>query len=136
MTGELATLTDAVARARSDVVATSLALPRDREAVSATVNALSQAETTLADARAAKVAAIQASPNALAPHQLAALVVLGGTVRTTGLPFTEPDPPDFNDHDGYVPLFDGVSLKGWDGNPKIWRVENGAIVGESTVERP
>lgn len=32
-----------------------------------------------------------------------------------------------------VPLFDGVSLKGWDGNPKFWRVENGAIVGESTA---
>ncbi|HMF97722.1 MAG TPA: DUF1080 domain-containing protein, partial [Vicinamibacterales bacterium] len=68
--------------------------------------------------------------------QIAALVVLGGTMRTTGLPFTEPDPPDFNDHDGYISLFDGVSLKGWDGNPAIWRVENGAIVGESTVERP
>ena len=39
---------------------------------------------------------------------------------------------DFNDHAGYVSLFDGVSLKGWDGNPKFWRVENGAIVGEST----
>jgi len=36
--------------------------------------------------------------------------------------FTEPDPLDFNDHEGYVPLFDGVSLKGWDGNVKFWRV--------------
>jgi hypothetical protein len=26
--------------------------------------------------------------------------------------FTEPTPIDFNDHEGYVPLFDGVSLKG------------------------
>jgi len=50
--------------------------------------------------------------------------------------FTEPAPLDFNDHDGYVSLFDGASLKGWDGNPKFWRVEDGAIVGESTVERP
>ena len=32
--------------------------------------------------------------------------------------FTQPSPIDFNDHEGYVPLFDGVSLKGWDGNPK------------------
>jgi hypothetical protein len=46
--------------------------------------------------------------------------------------FTEPAPLDFNDHDGYVSLFDGASLKGWDGNPKFWRVEDGAIVGEST----
>jgi len=52
------------------------------------------------------------------------------------LVFTEPAPFDFNDHTGYVSLFDGVSLKGWDGNPKFWRVENGAIVGESTPTNP
>ena len=50
--------------------------------------------------------------------------------------FTEPDPLDFSNHDGYVSLFDGVSLKGWDGNPKFWRVENGAIIGESTKQNP
>jgi hypothetical protein len=50
--------------------------------------------------------------------------------------FTEPDPLDFNDHAGYQSLFDGVSLKGWDGNPKCWRVEDGAIVGESTKQNP
>src|SRR6185312_1619601 len=50
--------------------------------------------------------------------------------------FTEPDPLDFNDHDGYQSLFDGKSLKGWDGNPKFWRVEDGAIVGESTKHNP
>jgi Domain of Unknown Function (DUF1080) len=50
--------------------------------------------------------------------------------------FTEPAPFDFNDPTGYVSLFDGVSLKGWDGNPKFWRVENGAIVGESTPTNP
>ena len=50
--------------------------------------------------------------------------------------FTEPDPLDFNDHEGYQSIFDGVSLKGWDGNPKFWRVEDGAIVGESTPQNP
>jgi hypothetical protein len=50
--------------------------------------------------------------------------------------FTEPSPMDFNDHEGYISLFDGVSLKGWDGNPKFWRVEDGAIVGESTPSNP
>ena len=49
--------------------------------------------------------------------------------------FTEPAPLDFTDHEGYVSLFDGKSLKGWDGNPKFWRVENGAIVGESTPQQ-
>jgi 3-keto-disaccharide hydrolase len=56
--------------------------------------------------------------------------------RGRGMSFTEPSPMDFNDHEGYVPLFDGVSLKGWDGNPKFWRVEDGAIVGESTPTNP
>lgn len=50
--------------------------------------------------------------------------------------FTEPAPLDFNDHDGYTSLFDGKSLKDWDGNPKFWRVEDGAIVGESTPANP
>jgi hypothetical protein len=50
--------------------------------------------------------------------------------------FKQPEPLDFSDHEGYVALFDGVSLKGWDGNPKFWRVEGGAIVGESTPKNP
>jgi len=49
---------------------------------------------------------------------------------------TEPAPLDFNDHEGYSSLFDGVSLKNWDGHPKFWRVENGAIIGESTAKNP
>src|SRR5438874_11090796 len=53
-----------------------------------------------------------------------------------GMQFTEPSPLDFNDHEGYASIFDGRTLDGWDGNPKFWRVENGAIVGESTAERP
>jgi hypothetical protein len=52
------------------------------------------------------------------------------------MPFTQPEPMDFTDHEGYLSLFDGVSLKGWDGNPKFWRVEDGAIVGESTPQNP
>jgi hypothetical protein len=43
---------------------------------------------------------------------------------------------DFNDHRGYVSLFDGVSLKGWDGNPKFWRANGGSIVGQSTPQNP
>ena len=50
--------------------------------------------------------------------------------------FSEPDPIDFTDHSGWTSLFDGDSLKGWDGNKTIWRVENGAIVAESTCEKP
>ncbi|MEO8521680.1 MAG: DUF1080 domain-containing protein [Acidobacteriota bacterium] len=56
--------------------------------------------------------------------------------RGRGMAFTEPAPMDFEDHEGYVPLFDGSTLKGWDGNPRFWRVEAGAIVGESTPTNP
>src|SRR5256886_10036575 len=50
--------------------------------------------------------------------------------------FYEPEPLDFDDHQGYVQIFDGVSLKSWDGDPNTWHVEDGAIVGESTKEKP
>lgn len=43
---------------------------------------------------------------------------------------------DFNDHVGWKQVFDGRSLDGWDGSKNVWRVEDGAIVGESTVEHP
>jgi hypothetical protein len=51
-------------------------------------------------------------------------------------PFKDPDPIDFNDHAGYVSIFDGSSLKNWDGDPAVWHLENGAIVGISTEEKP
>ncbi|MBO0938900.1 DUF1080 domain-containing protein [Fibrella sp. HMF5335] len=35
-------------------------------------------------------------------------------------------------NDGFVSIFDGKTLKGWDGDPTYWRVENGALVGEIT----
>jgi hypothetical protein len=50
--------------------------------------------------------------------------------------FTQPDPIDFSDHTGFQSMFDGSTLKGWDGSPDVWRVENGAIVGESSPEKP
>ncbi len=33
--------------------------------------------------------------------------------------------------EGYILLFNGRSLDGWDGDPALWSVENGAIVGSS-----
>lgn len=41
-----------------------------------------------------------------------------------------------DDHTGFESIFDGKTLKGWDGDPAFWRVENEAIVGESTAEKP
>jgi hypothetical protein len=39
-----------------------------------------------------------------------------------------------DDRTGFEPIFDGTTLKGWDGDPAFWRVENGTIVGESTAQ--
>ena len=80
----------------------------------------------------------QASPAASKPEQ---------TTATDAAPrkapkgakrdgFYEPDPIDWNDHSGYQQIFDGVSLKSWVFDPSVWHVEDGAIVGESTKEKP
>ena len=34
--------------------------------------------------------------------------------------------------DGFVQIFDGKTLKNWDGDPTYWRVEKGNLVGEIT----
>jgi hypothetical protein len=49
------------------------------------------------------------------------LTVAGFAVSATAEPPTEPQS-----------LFDGETLQGWDGDPRFWRVEDGAIVGQTT----
>jgi hypothetical protein len=44
--------------------------------------------------------------------------------------FREPDPIDFDDRTGYTEMFDGKTLTGWDGNSDVWKIVDGAIVGE------
>jgi type 1 glutamine amidotransferase len=36
--------------------------------------------------------------------------------------------------DGFKPIFDGKTLTGWDGDPKLWKVEDGAITGQTTPD--
>lgn len=36
--------------------------------------------------------------------------------------------------EGFKPIFDGKTMSNWDCDPDFWRVVDGAIVGESTVE--
>lgn len=50
--------------------------------------------------------------------------------------FTQPDPVDFDDHTGWTSMFDGQTLNGWDGDKNYWHVQDGAIVVESTCEKP
>ncbi len=37
---------------------------------------------------------------------------------------------------GFKPIFDGKTLKGWDGDPKFWSVQDEAITGQTTKENP
>jgi hypothetical protein len=46
------------------------------------------------------------------------------------------DPLVLGDHAGFTSIFDGSSLKDWDGDPAFWRAEGGAIVGQSTPANP
>lgn len=38
--------------------------------------------------------------------------------------------------DGFRSIFNGESLEGWDGDPKLWNVEDGAITGTTTDDAP
>ena len=37
---------------------------------------------------------------------------------------------------GFQSIFNGKDLNGWDGNPKLWSVKDGAITGQTTADNP
>jgi hypothetical protein len=47
-----------------------------------------------------------------------------------------PEAIKLDEHEGYTSIFDGTSLKGWDGDTAFWRAENGTLVGETTAANP
>src|SRR5262245_15495755 len=56
---------------------------------------------------------------------LATLVVACSLLAADSLP---PEPSDMQS------LFNGKDLSGWDGDPRLWSVKDGAIRGETTAE--
>jgi len=38
--------------------------------------------------------------------------------------------------DGFVAVFDGKTLDGWDGDPRFWSVQDGTITGQTTADNP
>lgn len=40
------------------------------------------------------------------------------------------------DDPGFVPLFNGKDLSGWEGDPALWSVRDGAITGVTSADRP
>ncbi|MBP7936816.1 MAG: DUF1080 domain-containing protein [Phycisphaerae bacterium] len=66
------------------------------------------------------------SPRILALKVLCGLVVLS----------VFPAPAAAAGDDGFKPIFDGKTLAGWDGDPDLWRVEDEAITGQTTADKP
>jgi len=54
---------------------------------------------------------------------MSALLLMGAAARAA-------------DDAGFVPIFNGTSLDGWEGKPEFWSVQDGAIVGQTTAEKP
>ena len=48
---------------------------------------------------------------------------------------TAPEPIDYTDRTGWTQIFDGKTLNNWDGNPEVWKVEDGAITAANWPER-
>ena len=66
------------------------------------------------------------------------LVMLGSVrAQRTGAAARSSFGPDIQpiEETGFQSIFDGKTLNGWDGDPKFWRVEDGAIVGETSKEK-
>ena len=139
LTAMIATLTNftsAATAARTELIAAAYAQPANAGGIQTKVEGLRVAEQALANARANAFTAFQTTTNRLAPVQAAAFAANGGAILGGGGNGRQPDPYDFNDHAGYVQIFDGKTLNGWDGHPKFWRVEDGMLVGQSTAENP
>lgn len=47
-----------------------------------------------------------------------------------------PTPFDYAANDGWIQIFDGETLNGWDGDLRFWSVKDGAIYVEPTCEKP
>jgi hypothetical protein len=128
----VAGLNTAATNAHTALVAASLAAPANAGDITAKAAALASAEQALAVARADNFAKFQAGPdrvpNELKTAAVARLSSAGG--RGGGLAVAKVA----DDDKGFVSIFDGKTLKGWDGDLKFWRVEDGIIVGESTAE--
>ncbi len=82
--------------------------------------------------------ALACSLNAATAQPPAAQSASQPAVAASPFPLAPPPGPQIyptplNDsNDGFVAIFNGTSLDGWDGDPRYWRVEDHEIVGEVT----
>ncbi len=65
---------------------------------------------------------------------LAHLAASALAAQTGYVPKQSDRPEPLEGDAGFVPMTDGQSLAGWEGDPKYWRFEDGAITGEITPD--
>ena len=79
-------------------------------------------------------------------HLVAGVVVMSAALAAQSPPASQgrgsagqpgqPAPLAMADHAGFELIFDGSSMKNWDGDPAFWRVASGALTGQSTAQNP
>ena len=117
----------AAAAAQTALLEASLAQPVNQADLRARAQALADAETKLALARADLLVTVQQALRPLDTTQ--AIAALSGRGGGRGGPAV----PD--NYDGFVSLFDGKTLDGWNGDPMFWSVKDGVLHAESTPEK-
>ena len=121
-----AALSAAANSALNDLWRTSFTLPVDEANLRAKAGISAEAELKLAHARADAIAKIQNSPDALNAEQLAFVSGGGGGLNAPGGTMA------YDDYSGFVKIFDGATLSGWNGEADVWSVEEGAIHSNNT----
>ncbi len=120
-------LSQTATAAATDLTGASLALPANAGDLTAKATALGAAELALALARADELAKVQALLKPITPAQATTALGRAGGGGRGGAPVVA------DTTDGYVSLFDGKTLTGWDGDPRHWSVRDGIIVASSLV---
>ncbi|MGH9574735.1 MAG: 3-keto-disaccharide hydrolase [Candidatus Acidiferrales bacterium] len=115
-----------VALAASVLAVALIAISATRQTAAAHAPQASQTATSNQTLPGSSTAAAQGQT----PSGLASVTPAAGRGRGN---LREPDPIDFDDRAAYTEMFDGATLNGWDGNPDVWKVVDGAIVGERPV---
>ncbi len=76
------------------------------------------------------------SPHADSSRIVGSLLVLTGLLLPAGVLAEEPPTAAELEEQGFVSMFNGRDLTGWEGMPDWWEVRDGAIVAESTPDKP
>jgi len=121
------------AAAASALVRASLTLPISTAEITAKAKELADAELALASARATAFERAQKSLQPLSSAQVATYARNPGGAgggRGGVAPSWE---AAYRDHTGFISLFDGKTLNGWDGEAGKWDVQDGAVHRHQTL---